>query len=249
MKTAKIILFGLALVLFVLPNAEAQETKIRSKKKLRAELERLDRENAFLRQRNEELEQTYARLQQVYSTSDNEKRMLQTETANLRSELEKLNQDYNLLRSRFEMANGNGGNTGVNPGNNFDDGLDPNQGNGNARDNTFPVPGITDCASASGSLNVNTSYSSDYRPVTPNSFGVQIASYSDLCKAEDAANNFRSKYNRYTTFVRVKQVGGRRLYAVVYGAIQTRQEANNVKTSLSRNGRPGEGKGAFVVVH
>ncbi|MEM6763745.1 MAG: SPOR domain-containing protein [Bacteroidota bacterium] len=244
MKTAKIILFGLALVLFVLPNADAQSsTKIRSKKKLRAELERLDRENAFLRQRNEELEQTYARLQQVYSTSDNEKRMLQTETANLRSELEKLNQDYNDLRTRYESLADGGA---VTPGSSFGNDPLPITGNeGPARDNSRP----TNCAEASMSLNVNTSYTSDYRQVSPNSFGVQIASYSDLCKAEDAATSFRGKYNRYMTYVRVKQVGGRRLYAIVYGAMRTRQEANNVKTALSRNGRAGEGKGAFVVMH
>ncbi len=220
-----------------------------SKKKLKAEIENQQQEIARLTQRNQQLEQKNASLQQVYESALRDKRTLEEELTNLQRELNSLNQDYRELQVAYDNLIGGG--TPDNVAGNFN--------NNNDSFNNLPPatnPGATSgpsrsmpCNQAGPMLAIGTTYTLDYGAVPANGYGVQIAAYQDLCQALNAASTFSQRNTQLQTYLRVKNVNSRRFYSVVYGILPSRQQASSYSDNLRRSGRPGQGKGAFVIQH
>lgn len=229
-----------------------------SKKKLRDEIENQQQEIARLTTRNQQLEQKSANLQQIYESALRDKRALEEELTNLQRELNSLNQDYRELQIAYEKLIGgdNSGavagttpGTGTGTGTGFDTGFDTpttpatNPGNNNGPSRSMP------CNQAGPMLTLGTTYTLEYGAVPANGYGVQIAAYQDPCQALNAASSFQRNHTQLQTYLRVKNVNGRRFYSIVYGILPSRQQASNFSDSLRRTGGPGQGQGAFVVQH
>lgn len=229
------ILFFLGMVALVLSSACTT-----SKQALTSEIERLKQENAIALQQKQQLESENARLQQSMNNLNIENSTLKSEMNALQSDLDRLSQDYERLRLAYE----GGGGYNPPPGG----GYNP-PGGGTGEVPVTDSPKVGNCETVASSMRVNTSYTLNYNPIPSGSWGVQVASLSDLCQAEDAANRFSGRFSQYRTYIRVKSVSGRRLYSIIYGAFANRSDASSVADQLKRSGAEGMGLGSFVVQH
>lgn len=230
MKTLKIVSVCVLLSLVSFSGAFAQ-----TKKQLKAEVERLREELFALNQDNLVLKHQRDELTTQNETYAGNQNALQTEINRLERRIGVMEQEYEDLADAYQdiredkLASGEGTGGGVITG--------PDRSESRT------------CALLETQLTENTSYALDYTRLSSDGWGVQVYSFSTLCQAEEKAAVFSQKYKMYKTYIRVKQVNGRRIYSVVYGSLKDQQQARTYCNNFRKIAKDKAGKSAFIVQH
>ena len=98
-------------------------------------------------------------------------------------------------------------------------------------------------------LQPNRSYTLDFRKVDVHGWGLQVYSFSNLCLAKEKADEFSEQYSLYRTYIRVKDVDGSRVYAVVYASLKHRDQAETYRNNFKDIVEDESAKKAFLVQH
>lgn len=230
MKTLKIVSVCVLLSLVSFSGAFAQ-----TKKQLKAEVERLREELFALNQDNLVLKHQRDELTTQNETYAGNQNALQSEINRLERRIGVMEQEYEDLADAYQdiredkLASGEGTGGGVITG--------PDRSESRT------------CALLETQLTENTSYALDYTRLSSDGWGVQVYSFSTLCQAEEKAAVFSQKYTMYKTYIRVKQVKGRRIYSVVYGSLKDQQQARTYCNNFRKIAKDKAGKSAFIVQH
>jgi hypothetical protein len=95
----------------------------------------------------------------------------------------------------------------------------------------------------------NTTYTLDFKPVHSKGWGVQVFAFDDFCIALEKAKEFSRSYHMYKTYIRVKHVNGVTKYAVVYGTLKHKAEAQTYCDGFKKKVRGTEFQNAFLIHH
>ncbi|MEM6260980.1 MAG: SPOR domain-containing protein [Bacteroidota bacterium] len=210
-----------------------------SKKKLKEEVQQLTEENRRLDAENSQLER------QTSALVEENRRFIEQNTQ-LRSQVTQLQRDFDDVSTRYTALSAEhdalkGSMASTNP-----------YGTGSTRDNSTYAPDPTDtrdCARKQGTLRPNTSYTERFNPLNSQGWGLQIYAFRNLCQAVEKAAEFRKQYKLYKTYIRVKEVNGTRIYAVIYGSLREKDQAETYKNNFRKIAKDEGGKNAFLVQH
>ncbi len=228
MKTFKLVFAGLFIATLCFSASFAQ-----TKKQLEAEISRLQEEIFALSQENMLLKQQRDQLSSQNETLAGGQSAMQAEISRLERRISVMEEEYQDLANAYEdMKTG-------------------------SLASAAPGPVITGpdrsesraCALLENQLNDNTSYTLDYTRLGSSGWGVQVYSFGSLCQAEAKAQDFSKKYSMYKTYIRVKNVNGRRTYSVLYGSLKDETQARTYCNNFRKIARDKEGKSAFIVQH
>lgn len=210
-----------------------------SKKELKDEIIRLKHEIGRLKSEN-------ARLKGQKENVDKENKKIATENARLKAETERMRRDstsmqvsYQLLRDDYKALLAKQQSSGGSS----------NSGSGSGGANVNDPKGGDKCAQYAGLLQAGHTYTLDYKDERKKGWGIQVYSFSDLCKAKMKATEFRSYFKLHPTYLRVKDVRGKRVYTVVCGMFKTKSQAQTYCTNFRKIAKDKAGKSAFVISH
>ncbi|WP_345368357.1 SPOR domain-containing protein [Algivirga pacifica] len=107
------------------------------------------------------------------------------------------------------------------------------------------------CAKKHGKLQVDRSYFTDLKSqVISNGWGLQIYSSPSLCDAQEVALQFEASHNYWKTYVKVKEIDGQTMYAVIYGSLKYKEQAQYYCNQFIKKVAKTEGElNAFLVQH
>lgn len=98
-------------------------------------------------------------------------------------------------------------------------------------------------------LQPNHSYTLDFKKMKLHGWGLQVYSFSNLCLAKEKADAFSKKYSLYKTYIRVKNLGDNKVYAVIYGSLKHRAQAEVYRNNFKNIAQDASAKNAFLVQH
>jgi len=237
MRTLKHVGILLIVALMAAPQLHAQ-----SKKKMRETISQLETEVQTLTQENNQLDAVSERLReenQAYVEQNGTLRsqvgQLQRENDALRGDNENLISENEGLKARVDaLANSPIGGTGGTTGGGGNTAIDPND--------------TRKCAHNQGRLSPGVSYTENYTAINSDGWGLQVYASSNLCQAAEKAEEFKSKYRLYKTYIRCKEVNGNFIYAVVYGSLREREQAKTYMNNFKKISGSW-GANAFLVQH
>ncbi len=106
------------------------------------------------------------------------------------------------------------------------------------------------CAQKQASLKAGYSYFRDsFGRLNSKGWGVQVFTFSSLCQAQEKADEFAAKYHMWKTYIKVKEVNGEKVFAVVYGTLRDEQQARTYCENFKQIASGPEAKNAFLVQH
>ena len=221
------------IVVLILLLGVGQALFAQSKKQLKEQVAQLQVENAELNRETDELERQLQQSRDAYNMALEQNTQLQDQVQQLQQQIadpnrdyQKLNEDYETLKNRTVGITG--GTTGT-P-------LPPNTG------------GVRPCVYYANQLAEGSSYTLDYKLWPGGGWGIQIATFSDLCTAETRAREFAKDYTLYPTYLKMKVVSGKQMYAVIYGAMQDENQARSYLANFKKIAK-GPEKNGFLVRH
>lgn len=230
MKTLKLTFLGFLFSTLCFSLAFSQ-----SKKELQAEVGRLQEEIFALSQENMLLRKQREQLTTQNETLAGGQGAMSAEINRLERRISVMEQEYQDLVNAYEK---------MKAGSLVSNTVPPSTNNGPDRSNS----GST-CSLLENQLTDNTSYTQEYTRLNSSGWGVQVYSFGSLCQAETKAQAFSKKYKMYQTYIRVKQVNGRRVYSVIYGSLKDEAQARTYCNNFRKIAKDKEGKSAFVVQH
>ncbi len=220
--------FTLLFAVFLFTNASAQRKKV-----LKEDIETLEVKNNELTLKNKTLTVENSRLIK-------ENKTYVEEIKRLRSDSVAVNTDYKILADKFQDYKKDASMRAQ------------LEKAANATKTSASYVDPTDkreCAVKQNSLKVDQSYRINLNPIDYQGWGVQIYSYSTLCAAVEKATEFSKSYSSFNTYIRVKQVNGERVFAVIYGSLKDAQQARTYCENFRKNVPLPEAKNAFLVKH
>jgi len=105
------------------------------------------------------------------------------------------------------------------------------------------------CAVLQGTLESGYSYTERFTRLNSYGWGIQVYAYYNLCQASEKAEEFKKYYKMYRTYIHVKEVNGRKMYAVVYGSLKDYDQAKIYCDNFKKIVKDPEAKGAFLIQH
>lgn len=236
-RTNVLILFCLFVGFGCLQSVQAQ-----SRKALKEEVAKLQQEIVRLTQELTTAEGAVDQLQQENQRYAQQNAAMSSQVTQLQQDNLALSQQYQATLKDYQALQGATG-TGTFPGSSVGEGV-----------GTFPTSGTTaggdsrKCAYYQNKLTPNTSYTEYFNVLQSSGYGIQVFSSKSLCQAAEYAETFKKDFKMYKTYLRCKQVGGSQMYAVIYGSLKEKSQAqtyaNNLKKKYSTKFR-----GTFVVQH
>ncbi len=237
MNTFRNTFFLLLLAGFLtVPQAFAQ-----SKKELRDENAVMKTQIEALQRQSQEIVRENRNLQERNNLLSTAVNRLRQDSAAMSAEYKMLQEDFNALQTRASSgATTASANTAT--------GMRPS-----GSTYTPPTPTPNDnrlCARKQSQLTPDASYMLEtLNRLNSRGWGVQVYSFSDLCSAVEKAEEFASYYKMFKTYIRVKEVDGRRVYTVVYGSLRDEAQARVYCENFRKIARTEEKQNAFVVQH
>lgn len=212
-----------------------------SKKKLKTENEQLKAANTVLQQKTKSLQEENKALSNRNTALKASMTKLKRDSAVAAMDYKLLSDEYKDFKKRaieerrkVEEANNGGG--GV-----ADDGSITDVILG---DNNNP------CAIRQAQLEAGYSYDTEgLKRIRTKGYGVQVYSYRNLCNAMEKANEFKTYYRMYKTYIKVKMVGNSKVFSVVYGSLKDEQQARTYVNLFKKNARVKERSSAFLTQH
>lgn len=111
------------------------------------------------------------------------------------------------------------------------------------------TPSEQECQYDKLNLQPNHSYTLDFKKLNLHGWGLQVYSFSDLCSAKKKADEFSQKYSLYKTYIRIKEISGSKVYAVIYGSLKYRDQAEVYRNNFKNIAEDPSAKNAFLVQH
>lgn len=241
MRTLKQLAILFIIALMATPTLQAQ-----SKKTLRETISQLETEVQTLTQENNQMDLVNERLRQenqAYveqnSTLRSQVGQLQRENDAMRTDNEALVQENEGLKSRVEAL------TAIPGGGTTTTGGFPSTG---GTSGTIDPNDTRKCAHYQGRLAPGVSYTENYTALNSDGWGLQVYASGNLCLAAEKAETFKGKYHLYKTYIRCKEVNGTYIYAVVYGSLRERDQAQTYLNNFKKISGSW-GANAFLVQH
>lgn len=232
MKKPFIVLFTLIFAIGSLTTVQAQ-----SRKKLKEEVAKLQQEIVRLTQDLTTAESQVDQLRQENQRYAEQNAAMSSQVTQLQQDNLALSQQYQQVLKDYEASQGGVGGTDM-----------INTGSSTAP----PVGGVAGdsrkCAYYQNKLTPNTSYTEYFNVLQSDGFGIQVFSTKSLCQAAEYAEKFKKDFKMYKTYLRCKQIGGNQMYAVVYGSLKDKAQANTYLRNLKKK-YTSKFKGSFVVQH
>jgi uncharacterized phage infection (PIP) family protein YhgE len=236
MKKPVIALVTLLLILGSVSTVQAQ-----SRKKLKEEVAKLQQEIVRLTQDLTTAEAQTEQLRQENQRYAEQNAAMSSQVTQLQQDNLALSQQYQQVVTDYEALQGaTGTGAGTMPGTSVGGSTAPPVG-GAAGDSRK-------CAYYQNKLTPNTSYTEYFNVLQSDGFGIQVFSTKSLCQAAEYAEKFKKDFKMYKTYIRCKQIGGSQMYAVVYGSLKDKGQANTYLRNL-KNKYSSKFKGSFVVQH
>lgn len=244
MKHPKYTFILLLLLSFGLPSLQAQ-----SKSQLRKQVSQLQNDNAQMTKDNLLLKRRNDQLVKAYESLETDTKDMRGEMQGLQKDLDSIAWSHNQLKLAYEELKQQGG-SGVAalPAYTSSPVAEPASTVVVFADH--PEPNDTrKCANLHYVLPPNTTYTLDYQELNSAGWGVQVYSFGTLCKAADKAAEFSAKYKLYKTYIRVKDVKGKRTFSVIYGSLKDHAQAKTYCQNFRKIAKDPSGKSAFLVQH
>jgi hypothetical protein len=204
-----------------------------TKKELKAEVERLTTANNVLQQQNGQLQLQTRKIADDYRKAQSEAARLRSDSANMAADYQALRSEYVSFQQQAAQAAAAASASPASSGGSYVDPAD-----------TRP------CAISQAKLQAGHSYHIDnLSPLNTSGWGVQVYSSDNLCNAMEKAEEFSAYYTMYKTYIRVKTVGNKRVFSVVYGSLRDHEQAKTYCELFKKNARPQDRGGAFLVQH
>lgn len=201
-----------------------------TKKELKATVERLESANVVLTQKNLQLQTQNRKLLEDAETAQATANQAQQELQAQKLQNEMLANEYQAYKRQIEAAKA--------------------EEQAKVAAGTFVDPNDTrPCAIKQPQLKSGNSYTLNLGVLNSKGWGVQVYSSDNLCNAMEKAQDFKSYYTMYKTYIRVKTVDGRKIFSVVYGSLKDYQQAKTYCRLFKENARAKEGNGAFLIQH
>jgi hypothetical protein len=247
MKTSKSLLLILAFLVLGFSSGFGQ-----TKKALREEIAQLQAQVNQLNLDKTVLEQEKTAVVAANKSMNSENLALKSQVAGLQDDMEDCNQDYANLMADYQslLAGGTVTTTPSTP--------KPPATTGGSGSSVTPSTttgavigssGGSTCASMENALLANNTYHLNYTLAPAGGWGVQIYSFSSLCQAEKKAREFAKDFTMYETYIKVKVAGGKKLFAVVYGSMPNKAQAQTYLTNFKKIAKDPAQKTAFLVQH
>jgi len=210
-----------------------------AKRKMMEENEQLKNEKVELQKANVQLEREKQSLQKENNALKQENQMLTSEVRRLQENVNDLKEaNRNMTNKIAEASMTNAGKSSV---------------TGNSKKNVEEVKVDPNdkrpCAVNQAKLAANQSYFLTLNKLNTKGWGIQIYSYSTLCMALEKAQEFSKQYKMYNTYIRVKEVDGRRVFSVIYGSLKDEASARSYCENFRKIAKDNEGQNAFIVQH
>ncbi len=223
--TAIIVIITILFLSFLaIPNAQGQ-----NRKKLKAAIEKLKSEKALLtKQMLDE--------QQQNKSLNNEIQNLEQKILNLEQDLNGAKIDYKTLNEEFneyKLAEEKR-KAAV---------LETKENQKKAQSY------LKDCSLNNLNLQANNSYTLKFNKINVHGWGLQVYSFNSLCLAKERADKFSKQYRLYKTYIRVKEINGQKVYAVLYGSLKYKEQAEVYCKNFRNVARDKGGQNAFLVQH
>ncbi|MCS7005885.1 MAG: SPOR domain-containing protein [Cytophagales bacterium] len=203
-----------------------------TKRKIIEENEQLKQEKVELQKANVQLEREKQALQKENAALKQENQMLSSEVRRLQDNLSELKEANRALTIRLS-ENTSAAKSKSTP--NETPSIDPND--------------KRPCAIQQNKLAPNQSYFLTLNKLNTKGWGIQVYSYSTLCMALEKAQEFSKQYKMYNTYIRVKEVDGKRVFSVVYGSLKDEASARSYCENFRKIAKDREGQNAFVIQH
>ena len=223
-----------SITLFALLLSLSVGVQAQSKKKLKEEIDQLKAANTVLQQKTKKLEEEKISL-------SNQNTALKAEALRLKRDSSKSATDYNTLSTEYDSFKKKVIDERQKTGTGTDDGAITDVLLG---DSNKP------CLMRQSKLEAGYSYDAKtLQRIPTKGYGVQVYSYSNLCNAEEKANEFMKYYRMYKTYIKVKTVGTQKVFSMVYGSLKDANQARTYTRLFKENARVKERQGAFMVQH
>lgn len=218
-----------ALVLLMVCSFAFTTVQAQTKKELKAEVDRLTSSNTVLQNAVVQLQSQNRKLSEDVTQA-------QTDLNRVKRDSARLATDYNLLTNEYIAYKQQAATTAAeNTATTSTSYVDPS-------DNRA-------CALKQPTLQSGYSYTMSLGRLNSNGWGVQVYSSDNLCNAMEKAESFSNYYTMYKTYIRVKVVGSKRVFSVVYGSLKDYEQAKTYCRLFRENARSKEASGAFLVQH
>ncbi len=231
---ATIIVLGLSICL--MQNAFGQ-----SKGVLKKQVKSLKEVSQKLKSENELLQMDIDQLKK-------EKAQLSEENINLRDQLERTRADSAELHQQLEQLKNQVMIKQQEEDGEISDSTQENEEEDIVSHDSYSVD--EPCLENDMSLETNASYYiNDLRKLGKNGWGVQVYAFSTLCHALKEAKKFKEYYKMYNTYIKVKEVDGQKYYALVYGSLKDKSQAETYCENFKQRARNEDEREAFLVQH
>jgi hypothetical protein len=105
------------------------------------------------------------------------------------------------------------------------------------------------CARMQSNLRAGSYFPETLKKLNSKGWGIQVYSFGSLCQAIEKANEFSEYYHMYKTYIRVKEVDGKKIFSVVYGTLKDEHQARVYCENFKQIAKDAEGQNAFLINH
>ena len=193
-----------------------------NKKKLKAEIAKLKNEKELLAKRLNDKEAEAKSLNIEVSNLEKKNFQLQTELKNTKIDYKTLDEEYKDYKAEQQAKQ---------------------------KSKAEALKAAQKCQFNKLNLQLNQSYTLDFKKLNVHGWGLQVYSFTNLCLAKQKADVFSQKYTLYKTYIRVKEVNDSKVYAVIYGSLKHKNQAKIYCDNFKNIAEDLSAKNAFLVQH